>query len=945
MDHLPWYRQSSVSPVKVPFICGDEPICRRGEFLEFPERQGWKLGESESLAQLSKRAQAWIFFGLLAVVDISPDACVIPDKSSMAHQIIDTSLLSALLRSSNNELPYRDSPIGDISGNEIPNGPTIELQEALARAEDALKWEVIPLLRDYEDQEPLNLWSSTSFAILFSIDVLMNTLAGLVRDRQCKNRRSELLFSRLTKGVARSLLHVGKCGSLACRLDLNSSDLYHLMSLPGGSANEDHSQCSKTSCDCFNMNRLNYRPQHTEDCVMCEDIKVLEAELVHLIQNNDVPLVRSTMDSDGNFKIVIEKMSAQIDYTAISHVWAGGLGNFESNRLPHCQLKAIHQDVCNTIARASDDRIASLEENSFYPKKQIALLLKSRKSHTPRWCSRRIMRTTCHYWMDTLCIPVKHPKERELAIGSMGRIYAGAANVLALDPSLRRTSYECLGDESERNVRANMLVAASPWMARSWPLQEAALAPAIYVKFADCKILYKHSHLGIAATLASIPNQEGNERYLNWFNGTTSETPRELCPYGASSDFIQVWNLLAKRTTSYPDDVPAIFAALLHRSARETFDFEPQLRTRAILGSVECLPLDILCVPQKKYPQDQTTNQTLDWIPEFPGSTIPVPLLNSRWGTLRRVANGFIVDLNSSESTTTRALVFPGILVESNRYLLRDICSMEIFLIHVDRPPSAYKAKAGDVAEESRLLLLLSKEHPGIPLMYHGVLCTIVTNTGDTMKVRVDITVGWSTNTDHLPNDSVVDCCVVDPPCSILIEMDLEHWPVLKWSRFIAFPYQDLQAQSKNFEAIYCCTACFTWSVSAGISLLTSLSLPMAKNVREDYYIWLYTLFAFLAILPRMYLTRLEGLYFETAIAREAQHIWASSFWDVDKTRETLSRLQTTVSFNIVGDLLSSDELSDVPSDLFEANHEYIVEIPLEIRYSTKSGKAYGSCL
>ena len=47
---------------------------------------------------------------------------------------------------------------------------------------------------------------------------------------------------------------------------------------------------------------------------------------------------------------------------------------------------------------------------------------------------------------------------------------------------------------------------------------------------------------------------------------------------------------------------------------------------------------------------------------------------------------------------------------------------------------------------------------------------------------------------------------------------------------------------------------------------------------------------------------------------------------------------------DIVGDLLSSDdELSDVPSDLFEANHEYMVEILLEIRYSTRSGKAYRS--
>jgi hypothetical protein len=145
----------------------------------------------------------------------------------------------------------------------------------------------------------------------------------------------------------------------------------------------------------------------------------------------------------------------------------------------------------------------------------------------------------------------------------MGRIYVGAANVLVLDAALAKINYDDLGDEIEHNNSANILVAASPWMARSWPLKEnvhfgicfcdlsesrafkvfravgsltlarlcssqkhpskllanitdrAALASAIYVKFADCKMLYKHSHLGTAANLASMPNQKENNEYIS----------------------------------------------------------------------------------------------------------------------------------------------------------------------------------------------------------------------------------------------------------------------------------------------------------------------------------------------------------------------------------------------------------------------------------------------
>lgn len=131
----------------------------------------------------------------------------------------------------------------------------------------------------------------------------------------------------------------------------------------------------------------------------------------------------------------------------------------------------------------------------------------------------------------------------------------------------------------------------------------------------------------------------------------------------------------------------AIIAALLHESAGAILSIESHLRTWAIMRTVDSLPLDILLVKQKSQ-QDQSTTQTPRWMPEFPGSEVPVPLLNSRWGTLKRVANGFIVDLGNIDPTTTRAVVCPTGLVKPSQSLLRER-SFEENLFHSSRLTSA----------------------------------------------------------------------------------------------------------------------------------------------------------------------------------------------------------------------------------------------------------------
>jgi hypothetical protein len=44
-------------------------------------------------------------------------------------------------------------------------------------------------------------------------------------------------------------------------------------------------------------------------------------------------------------------------------------------------------------------------------------------------------------------------------------------------------------------------------------------------------------------------------------------------------------------------------------------------------------------------------------------------------------------------------------------------------------------------------------------------------DTGDTLRVRIDIQIGRSSKADDLSKDSAVDCFAADPSSSILIEM------------------------------------------------------------------------------------------------------------------------------------------------------------------------------
>ncbi|KAI0854660.1 hypothetical protein F4860DRAFT_96431 [Xylaria cubensis] len=806
----------------------------------------------------------------------------------------------------------------------------VELIPTIAVVTDVMLEQVIPLLRDYEALESIDLWNSTPYAILFSIDVLLDTMKAPLRSiaqrrkqidsprssvptrssiskQPSKSRHSNIserpgiaqppmttallsvpdqsaapeqpkvagessrseqsntfhaasfldeldiafavkpirqdsLLPKSTQGVARSLLRAGRCGSLAQRLNLTSSGLYYLISLPSTSSSsqdgerererhgEDHTQCSPTSCSYFNVNEATYRPRHTRDCIMCDGLEVDESKLVDLIRKDEVPVIRSTMGRDGRLSICVQKMTKNVDYTAISHVWAGGLGNFQRNQLPQCQLESIHRDVCRTMACAFLDSFELEWESASKHLKSWLRPMRMSSSWLMKMCSPWIMgtkfsswlvgTTTCYYWMDTLCIPNNHPAERKEAINSMGRVYAGAGAVLVLDPAL---SSIALQDDrlagEDQDMARNMLVKASPWMARSWPLQEAALASGLYIKFADEYVRYDHKDLGMAATLDAVPNRDKSQLhwltddpksydYLKFWSLFTKRITSHSADrgddeeialgqsrsYTPGADFVKVWNLLSKRTTSYSVDVPSIFAALLYQSAGEILAIDPAHRAQSLLGSIDQLPADILCVELEKgsstgLPLPQHPQQ---WMPRLPGSSRPVMSLSLEFGSMRLTTSGFTLQMrHPSMLAVVCRKALP--MASGGHFLMRED-GQQSFLVHLQEPmngpntnSTTTKGKSinrsppeqeTDQEEEPQLILLFRKTAPGSLLENCAVVCKINSEGEDRGTLRVQFlsnAITWRLLSEREQQPPLVyetrDCVSIDTSSSILIEM------------------------------------------------------------------------------------------------------------------------------------------------------------------------------
>ena len=224
--------------------------------------------------------------------------------------------------------------------------------------------------------------------------------------------------------------------------------------------------------------------------------------------------------------------------------------------------------------------------------------------------------------MDTLCIPVGRIEWalRLSQIDKMASIYKGAIANLVLDAEIMATlldSEACNFDEDGATTVADRLrlstesrarIACSVWMSRSWTFQEGQLPPTIAVQFLDNvvafgrlseydrtyreEIMVKEAFLPNdtaapceASVLAErpagdiMPDSQPSFR----LSSQNEYTPPSNCDcadidlegtfcstfFDETTDFVTVWNELAGRSTTMPNDVPLIITNILDFDNRQ----------------------------------------------------------------------------------------------------------------------------------------------------------------------------------------------------------------------------------------------------------------------------------------------------------------------------------------------------------------------------------------
>lgn len=229
--------------------------------------------------------------------------------------------------------------------------------------------------------------------------------------------------------------------------------------------------------------------------------------------------------------------------------------------------------------------------------------------------------------MDTFCIPVSLGKIlRRKAISQMNFIFAGADNVLVIDPRL-----QTLEEKSLSKLQLHLQVACSPWMSRCWTFQEAYLARAWHIDLRSTLYEPAQDYLRETDPLFRIwsarsvwtDESELEHEAISFYNKLwplVDQRPGYKPSFwGPETDnleeFTRIWRELNERSTTRRGDRLIILAILLDLNPGEIMSLELSEQMRAILRTQNTLPLSLLFESRSG---PMVENAKCRWIPLYP---------------------------------------------------------------------------------------------------------------------------------------------------------------------------------------------------------------------------------------------------------------------------------------------------------------------------------------
>ncbi|MCJ1354011.1 MAG: hypothetical protein MMC33_003998 [Icmadophila ericetorum] len=216
----------------------------------------------------------------------------------------------------------------------------------------------------------------------------------------------------------------------------SARSLHYVSKIRKIDSNDINCNCSLEQCIGCQIDLKIYALLHYDLSCNCELVSIDDERLSSILKSGKFSLLKLDVDR------------GDLDYVALSHVWADGLGNPYANALLKCQLFNIKVRVRELFNAAKQDEISKNSDDLL--------------------------------WLDTLCVPSKFGEDKTTAITLMKNTFKRARHVLVLDASLKNHEVG-----STDLLEAAVRIFTSPWLRRLWCLQEGALAERLWLQFQD----------------------------------------------------------------------------------------------------------------------------------------------------------------------------------------------------------------------------------------------------------------------------------------------------------------------------------------------------------------------------------------------------------------------------------------------------------------------------
>jgi hypothetical protein len=588
MDHLPYPENPALPPLQIPYLCDGV----EDDDLQFPhlltrgtpndgaaEASTWFDCEPDVAA---RRAQHWIYFGLLRHIFGSDLLCENFRTTSSTSQGYTISLKSLLM----------SNPPRSLSKNFVRSQLNNVCEQALLEIQN------------------LGQHSSTLTDLVYiSVYFLVWTFSTAF----CGNLPSTFRDQNILRFLEARMRSAGWCPHWTrqyCRR--YSAVMIHYIAAMSPPGSRTHESCTTQSCVAHSTSTSDYITRHRNPNCVCSLQGPPVEDITAIIRANRIPVIRLTPSKNGQIEVKAFEFVFGKPFVAISHVWSDGLGNPILNALPQCQLRYIFsklEQIGNTSYYDVDDAI------QYWITRGTAEVSNSR-----------------YIWMDTLCIPVgaEHADLRRGAINKMAQVYSSAQHVLVLDSSMENTAFE---DVSK--LTATLRIQTCTWMTRCWTYQEACLARNFYFSLKDRVFnprrleMIQYPASGLSKTvLEESLEYEATLNFMTLPNiiDLSSLQLRHHSQWQAT--FFEIWSEISIRDTTQSDDLHSILAVLLNLSAKEIISLPLDLRTKAIFRAQPALPLSMLF---HSWPDGTLVSTACPWVPLFPSGHMDDRYGNMYW--------------------------------------------------------------------------------------------------------------------------------------------------------------------------------------------------------------------------------------------------------------------------------------------------------------------------